>query len=100
MKKILYFTLISMISLYFSGCSKSYVATVNGVEITKSEYEKTMSIIEVTGNYVENEYIKELEADRVNNYKKNLKNVIISLLIDNEVVYQQGKLSGLEPTEE
>lgn len=98
MKKILYFTLISIISLCFNGCSKSYIATVNGVEITKDQYENAMNIIEATGNYVDNGYIKNLKENTEKKYKTDLKSVIISLLVENEVVYQQGKRLDLEPT--
>lgn len=92
MKKIFIFTLISVISLYIVGCENSNIATVNGVEITKDEYEKTMNIIQVTSNYVGNEYTDESKND--------LKNIIKSLMIDNEVVYQEGKNEGLEPNNE
>ncbi|WP_195251328.1 peptidylprolyl isomerase [Romboutsia sp. 1001713B170207_170306_H8] len=91
MNKVLYIGLISLACLQISGCSNN-IATVNGVKISKDEYEKTKNIIEATSNYINYNYNYNEDND--------LKNVIVDFMVDNEVVYQQAKLNGFEPTKQ
>lgn len=91
MNKILYIGLISIVCLQISGCSNN-IATVNGVKISKDEYEKTKNIIEATNNYINYNYNEENKND--------LKNIIVGFMVDNEVVYQQAKINGFEASKE
>ncbi len=81
MRKIVIIALSVLICINIVGCNKT-VAKVNDVQITKDEYEKVASLLYITG-YMEK-----------NNGK--IDDDILSLIIDNEVAYQDAKKQGIK----
>lgn len=96
MKRTFYVGIISLLSLSMVGCSNKNIATVNGVNITKEQYEKTIDIINNTSKYKDINYTDKIE----NKNNKDIKNNILSFMIDNEVLYQKAKEKGFTPKEE
>ncbi|WP_042274921.1 peptidylprolyl isomerase [[Clostridium] dakarense] len=96
MKKTFYIGMISLLSFSIIGCSNKNIATVNGINITKEQYEKTMDIINHTNKYKDINYVDKIE----NKNNKDIKNNVLSFMIDNEVLYQKAKEEGFTPKSE
>lgn len=96
MKKTFCIGIISLLSLSIIGCSNKNIATVNGVNITKEQYEKTIDIINSTNKYKDINYVDKIE----NKNNKDRKNNVLYFMIDNEVLYQKAKENGFTPKEE
>lgn len=100
MKKKIYVSAIGILSLSLLGCSSNNIASVNGVNITKTEYEKVIEVVNTTNNYRDGKYAENIEKVLRKENKSKMEESIISFLIDHEVVYQVAKEKGLTPTEE
>ncbi|MEG1310818.1 MAG: peptidylprolyl isomerase [Romboutsia sp.] len=100
MKRKINIGIISLLILSIVGCNNTNIATVNGVDITKEEYEKTKAIIEKSNNYIQGSLYREIETFTENNNKEKIKDEIISFMVDNEVLYQTGKENAFTPTKE
>ena len=92
--------IIALLTFSMTGCSGKNIATVNGVEITKEKFEKTVEVISSTGNYMNNQYVEEMKQTLGKKYKKNLENTVLSFMIDNELLYQEAKVKKLTPSNE
>ncbi|EQH65425.1 surA N-terminal domain protein [Clostridioides difficile DA00273] len=79
------------------GCNKS-LAKVNDVEITKEQYKKTKAVLSATNNYINGQSLDELEKTLDKKGRNKLENVIISFMVDNELLYQEAKDKGLTPS--
>lgn len=99
MKKTLCIGIIS-ITASLMGCSDKNIANVNGVDITREDYERTMQIIAATSGYVQNKSIEDIEEYIDGKSESKLKNMIISFMVDNEILYQQAKDKIPQPSED
>lgn len=99
MKKSFYISALSIFSLTLMGCSNN-IAKVNGVEITKEDYQKTIEIIAATSGYVQGKSVEEIIETYRNESNENMKNEIVSFMVDNELLYQVAKDKASPPTNE
>jgi parvulin-like peptidyl-prolyl isomerase len=99
-KKKIYISVIGILSLSLLGCNRNNIASVNGVNITKAEYEKVIEVVNTTNNYRDGKYSENIGKVLRKENKSKMEESIISFLIDHEVVYQVAKEKGLTPTEE
>ena len=97
MNKKLYIGMVGILSLMMVGCNKS-LAKVNDVEITKEQYKKTKAVLSATNNYINGQSLDELEKTLDKKGRNKLENVIISFMVDNELLYQEAKDKGLTPS--
>ncbi|MER0279764.1 peptidylprolyl isomerase [Clostridioides difficile] len=97
MNKKLYIGMVGILSLMMVGCNKS-LAKVNDVEITKEQYQKTKAVLSATNSYINGQSLDELEKTLDKKGRNKLENVIISFMVDNELLYQEAKDKGLTPT--
>ncbi|CCL42246.1 peptidylprolyl isomerase [Clostridioides difficile] len=97
MNKKLYIGMVGILSLMMVGCNKS-LAKVNDVEITKEQYKKTKAVLSATNNYINGQSLDELEKTLDKKGRNKLENVIISFMVDNELLYQEAKDKGLIPS--
>ncbi|HGM3508584.1 TPA: peptidylprolyl isomerase [Clostridioides difficile] len=97
MNKKLYVGMIGILSLMMVGCNKSLVK-VNDVEITKEQYKKTKAVLSATNNYINGQSLDELEKTLDKKGRNKLENVIISFMVDNELLYQEARNKGLTPS--
>ena len=97
MNKKLYIGMVGILSLMMVGCNKS-LAKVNDVEITKKQYKKTKAVLSATNNYINGQSLDELEKTLDKKGRNKLENVIISFMVDNELLYQEAKDKGLTPS--
>ncbi|OJT73162.1 peptidylprolyl isomerase, partial [Clostridioides difficile] len=97
MNKKLYIGMVGILSLIMVGCNKS-LAKVNDVEITKEQYKKTKAVLSATNNYINGQSLDELEKTLDKKGRNKLENVIISFMVDNELLYQEAKDKGLTPS--
>ncbi|WP_243444936.1 peptidylprolyl isomerase [Romboutsia maritimum] len=100
MKRILYTGIIAILTLSMTGCSGKIIATVKGIDITNEQFEKTLQIVSSTRNYMDSEYVEDMEKSLGKKYKKNLENTVLSFMIDNELLYQEAKDKKLIPSSE
>ncbi|HBE9014570.1 TPA: peptidylprolyl isomerase [Clostridioides difficile] len=89
--------MVGILSLMMVGCNKS-LAKVNDVEITKEQYKKTKAVLSATNNYINGQSLDELEKTLDKKGRNKLENVIISFMVDNELLYQEAKDKGLTPS--
>ncbi|MCC0708631.1 peptidylprolyl isomerase [Clostridioides sp. ES-S-0190-01] len=89
--------MVGVLSLMMVGCNKS-LAKVNDVEITKAQYEKTKAVLSATNSYINGQYLDEMEKSLDKKGRNKLENVIISFMVDNELLYQEAKDKGLTPS--
>ncbi|TQX31767.1 peptidylprolyl isomerase [Clostridioides difficile] len=97
MNKKLYIGMVGILSLMMVGCNKS-LAKVNDVEITEEQYKKTKAVLSATNNYINGQSLDELEKTLDKKGRNKLENVIISFMVDNELLYQEAKDKGLTPS--
>ncbi|PBI40870.1 peptidylprolyl isomerase [Clostridioides difficile] len=97
MNKKLYIGMVGILSLMMVGCNKS-LAKVNDVEITTEQYKKTKAVLSATNNYINGQSLDELEKTLDKKGRNKLENVIISFMVDNELLYQEAKDKGLTPS--
>ncbi|MCW0601714.1 peptidylprolyl isomerase [Clostridioides difficile] len=97
MNKKLYIGMVGILSLMMVGCNKS-LAKVNDVEITKEQYKKIKAVLSATNNYINGQSLDELEKTLDKKGRNKLENVIISFMVDNELLYQEAKDKGLTPS--
>ncbi|TQZ37367.1 peptidylprolyl isomerase [Clostridioides difficile] len=97
MNKKLYIGMVGILSLMMVGCNKS-LAKENDVEITKEQYKKTKAVLSATNNYINGQSLDELEKTLDKKGRNKLENVIISFMVDNELLYQEAKDKGLTPS--
>lgn len=97
MNKKIYIGMVGILSLMMVGCNKS-LAKVNDVEITKEQYKKTKAVLSATNNYINGQSLDELEKTLDKKGRNKLENVIISFMVDNELLYQEAKDKGLTPS--
>lgn len=97
MNKKIYIGMVGILSLMMVGCNKS-LAKVNDVEITKEQYKKTKVVLSATNNYINGQSLDELEKTLDKKGRNKLENVIISFMVDNELLYQEAKDKGLTPS--
>ncbi|MGL5313294.1 MAG: peptidylprolyl isomerase [Peptostreptococcaceae bacterium] len=95
MKKKISLGLISILSLCLIGCDNENIATVNGVGIPREYFNKSMEIVNNTNKYLGGYYIHYLPKNEGKQYRENLESTVFSLLIDNELIYQEAKKNGL-----
>ncbi|MCC0652063.1 peptidylprolyl isomerase [Clostridioides sp. ES-S-0001-03] len=89
--------MVGVLSLMMVGCNKS-LAKVNDVEITKAQYEKTKAVLSATNSYINGQSLDEMEKSLDKKGRNKLENVIISFMVDNELLYQEAKDKGLTPS--
>ncbi|MCC0644353.1 peptidylprolyl isomerase [Clostridioides sp. ZZV14-6009] len=89
--------MVGILSLMMAGCNKS-LAKVNDVEITKAQYEKTKAVLSATNSYINGQSLDEMEKSLDKKGRNKLENVIISFMVDNELLYQEAKDKGLTPS--
>ncbi|MCC0665173.1 peptidylprolyl isomerase [Clostridioides sp. ZZV15-6597] len=89
--------MVGILSLMMVGCNKS-LAKVNDVEITKAQYEKTKAVLSATNSYINGQSLDEMEKSLDKKGRNKLENVIISFMVDNELLYQEAKDKGLTPS--
>ncbi|WP_227482358.1 peptidylprolyl isomerase [Clostridioides sp. ES-S-0001-03] len=97
MNKKLCVGMVGVLSLMMVGCNKS-LAKVNDVEITKAQYEKTKAVLSATNSYINGQSLDEMEKSLDKKGRNKLENVIISFMVDNELLYQEAKDKGLTPS--
>lgn len=97
MNKKLCIGMVGILSLMMAGCNKS-LAKVNDVEITKAQYEKTKAVLSATNSYINGQSLDEMEKSLDKKGRNKLENVIISFMVDNELLYQEAKDKGLTPS--
>ncbi|WP_227840598.1 peptidylprolyl isomerase [Clostridioides sp. ZZV15-6597] len=97
MNKKLCIGMVGILSLMMVGCNKS-LAKVNDVEITKAQYEKTKAVLSATNSYINGQSLDEMEKSLDKKGRNKLENVIISFMVDNELLYQEAKDKGLTPS--
>jgi parvulin-like peptidyl-prolyl isomerase len=98
LKKIFYLGIIGLISISLTACSGKSIATVNDVEITKEGFEKTKSILSLTNDYLNGETFDDMNKSLDKKGKKDLENMLLSFMIDNELLYQEAKDKGFSPS--
>ncbi|MBN8049257.1 peptidylprolyl isomerase [Paraclostridium bifermentans] len=97
MKKIISLIMVVLLGVAMTACgSEKPVAVVNGVEITASDYKKTVetykeSISKMYGKDLWNQEIKEGVK-----YKDEMKKAILQQMVQEQVIYQQAKKDKLE----
>ncbi|MCC0649640.1 peptidylprolyl isomerase [Clostridioides sp. ZZV15-6598] len=89
--------MVGILSLMMVGCNKS-LAKVNDVEITKEQYKKTKAVLSATNSYINGQSLDEMEKSLDKKGRNKLENVIISFMVDNELLYQEAKDKGLTPS--
>ncbi|MBS5788264.1 MAG: peptidylprolyl isomerase [Clostridioides difficile] len=99
MKKIFYLGIIGLISISLTACSGKSIATVNDVDITKEQYKKTTTILSVTNDYLNGKTFDDMNKSLDKKGKKDLENMLLSFMIDNELLYQKAKDKGFSPSE-
>ncbi|MDB0441463.1 peptidylprolyl isomerase [Clostridioides difficile] len=97
MNKKLCIGMVGILSLMMVGCNKS-LAKVNDVEITKEQYKKTKAVLSATNSYINGQSLDEMEKSLDKKGRNKLENVIISFMVDNELLYQEAKDKGLTPS--
>ena len=93
LKKILYLGLVSLLCLSMIGCSNEYAFEVGDVKFSNQDVEKVESILTVTANYSNEDYLADFKKSQDN---KKIKSEVISYMIDNEVVYQKAQSQNIK----
>lgn len=103
MKKILSLILSLIITVSLVGCSSNKaVATVNGENITLGNYEKVLSLNKsfMEQNYGYSNEIWSTEMEKGKTYEDVLKDTVLESMAISEVIYQEAKKQGIEPTKD
>lgn len=101
MKKILTLALVLVMTMSLIGCSSQNktVATVNEQEITLGNYEKLLALNKSSMELYYGSEIWSTEIEEGKTYEDMLKDMVIETMIRSEVIYEQAKKEGVEPTE-
>ena len=103
MKKILSLILSLIITVSLVGCSSNKaVATVNGENITLGNYEKVLALNKsfMEQNYGYSNEIWSTEMEKGKTYEDVLKDTVLESMAISEVIYQEAKKQGIEPTKD
>ncbi len=101
MKKILSLILSLIITVSLVGCSSNKaVATVNGENITLGNYEKVLALNKSSMELYYGSEIWSTEMEKGKTYEDVLKDTVLELMTTSEVIYQEAKKQGVEPTKD
>lgn len=91
MKRLLYLCFVAIICICMIGCTNDKAFKIGDSEYSKEEVEKVKTILIETSNYIDENSLKELKDSEGDKYEKKLNDIIISYMIDREVVYDKAK---------
>ena len=97
MKRVLYLGLVSLLCLSMIGCSNKNAFQVGNVEFSDQDVDKVESILTATSSYTDASYLSDFKKSKDN---KEVRDKVISYMIDNEVVYQKAKSEGITVKDE
>lgn len=93
LKRVLYLGLVSLLCLSMIGCSNEYAFKVGDEKFSNQDVEKVESILTVTSDYSNVDYLDDFKKSQDN---EKIKSEVISYMIDNEVVYQKAQSENIK----
>ncbi|MGL4912999.1 MAG: peptidylprolyl isomerase [Romboutsia sp.] len=105
MKKLMSIAMSIMLGITMTACSSSsksedIVATVNGMNITSGDYEKTLALYKQSAEAMYGPSIWDTEIEKGIKYKDTFKQDMLSQMISVEAVYEDAKKQNLLPSKE
>ena len=97
MKKILSVMMVIMLGIGMTACATNKpVAVVNGVEISASDYKKTVATYKESISKMYGKDLWNQEVKKGVKYKDEMKKAILQQMIQEQVIYQEAKKEKLE----
>lgn len=97
MKKIMSLLMVLILGITMTACGdKKPVAVVNGVDITESDYKKTVQTYKESISKMYGKDLWNQEVKKGVKYKDEMKKAILQQMVQEQVIYQQAKKEKIE----